>query len=454
MPVNQKRRRIAVVGSGISGLSAAWLLARQHDVVLMESQDRLGGHAHTRTVEIDGSTVNVDTGFIVYNPRNYPNFIRLLETLGVDTADSDMSFSASLDGGGFEYSSNLHGLFAQKRNVLRPRMWRMLQDLERLYRYSRRRDPGREIGSLDEFLLREGYSTAFREDHILPMCAAIWSSPAEQMREFPAESFFNFFTNHGLLQFTDRPLWRTIRDGSQAYVSKLIAEFSGEVRTGVRIRAVRESEQGAIIAHENGDLEHFDDVILACHSDQALALIEAASPAERAILGAIGYRPNRAVLHTDTRFMPRRKSAWASWNYLAQSGPAGHRDISLTYWMNALQPLSTDHPVLVTLNPEIEPDAQTILHEDAYDHPVFDAAAIAAQNRMGEIQGVRNIWYCGAWMGSGFHEDGLQAGLAVAEAAGGLTRPWGLDGMTGRVAWHPSRPAEPETAPHLRIAAE
>lgn len=454
MTERPSRKRIAVVGSGISGLSAAWLLARNHDVVLLEKDQRPGGHAHTRTIDIDGTRVDVDTGFIVYNPRNYPNFIRLLDELDVETADSDMSFSASLDNGGFEYSSNLHGLFAQRRNLARPRMWRMLSDLNRLYAYSRDRSPSREQGSLDEFLLREGYSRAFREDHILPMCAAIWSSPADQMRDFPAESFFNFFTNHGLLQFADRPHWRTIRGGSHAYVTRLLQDFTGEVRHGVRIRTVGNTDTGALITYENGDLERFDDVILACHSDQALDLLDAPTDRETALLGSIAYRPNRAVLHTDTRFLPNRKSAWASWNYLAKSGPDGHRDISLTYWMNKLQPLPTEVPVLVTLNPEIEPDPAKILHEDHYEHPVFDAAAIAAQDAIGEIQGSRNIWYCGAWLGSGFHEDGLQSGLAAAEAVGGYVRPWGLDGMTGRVAWHPARQPATTGAAGLRIAAE
>ena len=429
-------RKIAVIGSGISGLSAAWHLSRVHDVDLFESADRLGGHAHTRGIRIAGQHVDVDTGFIVYNPRNYPNFTALLNQLDVETAESDMSFAASLGSGDFEYSSNPAGLFAQKRNLLRPRMWRMLTDLVRLYRQSRLADLTSDTRTLDEFLREEGYSDTFRNDHILPMCAAIWSSPSEQMKHYPARTFFRFFINHGLLQLTDRPAWRTIQGGSQNYVRALHADFAGRTHLGLGIRAIERTPDGVLIHDTSGESRLFDEVVLATHSDQALNLLHEPSRREIEILARIRYRPNTAILHTDTNLMPRKRAAWASWNYLeTRNGPAARSEISLTYWMNALQPLTTDAPVLVTLNPQQDIRPDTILAIDEYDHPVFDSAAIAAQQELPEIQGEGGVWYAGAWMGSGFHEDGLQAGLAVAEAIGAPVRPWGLEGATDRIHW-------------------
>lgn len=427
---------IAVIGSGIAGLSAAWRLSQTHNVTLFEAAPKLGGHANTVRASIHGDEVDVDTGFIVFNPRNYPNFTPLLEHLGVHSALSDMSFSASLDGGRFEYSSHPSGLFAQKRNLLRPRMWRMLADLLRLHDQARSIDPSTETRTLDEFLQAEGYSPEFREDHILPMCAAIWSSPVEQMRHYPAQTFFRFFINHGLLQLADRPQWRTVAGGSKLYVAELADRIRGEIRTGCPVSRIERDGDGVTL-HSQAGPERFDGVVMACHSDQAFQLLSDADNLERHLLGAIRYRPNTAVLHTDTRLMPRRRRAWSSWNYLeSRRSPDSTTRISLTYWMNALQPLPTRHPVLVTLNPEIEPAADCVLHTDEYSHPVFDRAAINAQARFGEIQGHRNTWYAGAWLGSGFHEDGLQSGLAVAEALGAPERPWGRNGATGRIPWH------------------
>ena len=455
MAVITKKRRIAVVGSGIAGLSAAWRLSLVYDVVLYEAGSRAGGHANTVRTRIGGQDVDVDTGFIVYNPRNYPNFAPMLERLGVETARSDMSFAASLDGGRFEYASGPDGLFAQKRNVLRPRMWRMLGDILRLQKHARSADHRTETRTLDDFLLGEGYSQTFREDHILPMCAAIWSSPVDQMRGFPARSFFDFFTNHGLLQLVDRPQWRTIAGGSARYVEKLAGAFRGELRLACPVRAI-ERDPAGVTVHSPHGAERFDDLVLACHSDQALRLLDRPDPRERHLLGAIAYRPNTAVLHTDTRLMPRRRSAWASWNYLEDRRvAASSARISLTYWMNALQPLPTDTPVLVTLNPQIRPDPACVLHTDHYDHPVFDAAAIAAQPQFAALQGHRRTWYCGAWLGSGFHEDGLQSGLAVAEALGAPERPWMSPECSLRVAWTRARriPDVAAAAP-LSVAAE
>lgn len=451
MPTTQ-RRRIAVIGSGIAGLSAAWRLSLAHDVTLYEADRRPGGHAHTVTARVDAQDIEVDTGFIVYNPRNYPNFTPMLDLLGVKTAVSDMSFAASLDGGRFEYSSNPDGLFAQKRNLLRPRMWRMIGDILRLYGHARQQNFCADARTLDEFLRGEGYSRSFREDHILPMCAAIWSSPVERMRGYPARAFFEFFTNHGLLQLSDRPQWRTVAGGSRHYVERLLGEFRGEFRLGAPVRKLDRGAAGVVV-HTAGRTDRYDSIVLACHSDQALALLDAPDPLESALLGAIAYRPNTAVLHTDTRLMPRRRSAWASWNYLEGARtPGGEGGISLTYWMNALQPLPTATPVLVTLNPEIAPDPARVLHVDSYDHPVFDGAAISAQSRFGLLQGHRRTWYCGAWLGSGFHEDGIQSGLAVAEALGAPVRPWGLHGTTARIPWVSATPDAMQDA--LAVAAE
>ncbi|WP_291844262.1 FAD-dependent oxidoreductase [Maricaulis sp.] len=448
---DKSHRRIAVIGSGISGLAAAWRLSQSYRVTLFEAADRLGGHANTATVEIGGTEFGVDTGFIVYNPRNYPNFVGLLDVLGVETAESDMSFAASIGNGGFEYSSNPSGLFAQRRNVLRPRMWRMIADILRLNRHARQKSSAETTLTLDEFLKQKGYSRAFREDHILPMCAAIWSSPVDQMRGFPAGAFFRFFLNHGLLQLTDRPQWRTVTGGSQAYVQALAEAIEGEIRLSTPISSVRRHDGGVTLTLEQGETEDFDEVVFACHSDQALALLADADPEEAALLSAIRYRPNTAVLHTDTRLMPARRSAWASWNYLERSH-GDTREISLTYWMNRLQPLPVAVPVLVTLNPQTEPDPARVLRTDQYSHPVFDQAAIAAQTAIGAIQGKGGVWYSGAWLGSGFHEDGLQSGLIVAEALGAPVRPWSHPDMNARIAWPDHGSAR--MADGMAIAAE
>lgn len=449
--MDQAPRRIAVIGSGISGLAAAWRLSTRHNVTLFEASERLGGHANTANISIDGTEFGVDTGFIVYNPRNYPNFVGMLDHLQVQSSPSDMSFAASISDGGFEYSSNPSGLFAQRRNALRPRMWRMIADIMRLNRHAR--DEGRATSdlSLDEFLQTHGYSEAFREDHILPMCAAIWSSPVDQMRGFPADAFFRFFLNHGLLQLTGRPAWRTVTGGSQSYVQALAAAIAGHIRTGTPVHSANRSRTGVTLTLDQGQNAEFDDVVLACHSDQALALLVDADAEEANLLAAIRYRPNTAVLHTDDRFMPRRRAAWASWNYL-ERGDRDTRDISLTYWMNRLQPLPTDKPVFVTLNPTTSPDPDLLLRTDHYAHPVFDHAALAAQSDFGQIQGRRGTWYAGAWLGSGFHEDGLQAGLRVADAIGADARPWLGPDMNARIAWTNNRLAP--SASGLAIAAE
>lgn len=422
--------RIAVVGTGISGLAAAWMLNRDHEIVVFEQDGRIGGHSNTVDVQVGGCrSVPVDTGFIVYNEATYPNLTKLFGHLGVATEPSEMSFSVSIDDGRLEYagSDSLLGLFAQKRNFLRPRFWGMLRDILRFYReapavVAQEAGDGPTLGRL---LAEGGYGRAFIEDHLLPMGAAIWSTPVDRMLDFPAESFVRFFQNHGLLTVTGRPVWRTVTGGSRRYVDRLSAGYRQRIRTGCAVIGVRRETDGVSIAHGNGGEERFDQVVFATHADQALALLTDASPEERRLLGAFHYRSNLAVLHRDPALMPRRRRAWASWNYLADGQRGGGAPVALTYWMNRLQNIDPASPLFVTLNPPLGPAPQTVLGSFAYDHPIFDAEAMAAQASLPNIQGWNRTWFCGSWCGYGFHEDGLTSGLAVAEALG-ARRPWSV----------------------------
>ena len=415
-----KRLRIAVIGSGISGLSAAWLLNRDHDVQVFEADSRIGGHSNT--VDVAGQPV--DTGFIVYNTATYPNLTALFEHLGVPTRATDMGFAVSLDRGRLEYSGgSLRGLFAQKRNWVSPRFWRMLADLVRFYRRAPRDLAGLGDISLGAYLDRLGLSQAFRDDHLYPMAAAIWSTPVAQIPDYPAAAFIRFCDNHGLLNLGARPPWRTVDGGSRAYVERLAAPLAGRIRTHLPVRAVRRLPHGVDIETDHGT-QRFDHVVIATHGDLALAMLPDADADERRVLGAFGYRANTAVLHSDPALMPRRRRVWSAWNYAAH-GASGKTALSVTYWMNCLQTwLPADLPLFLTLNPLVEPDPALVHTRITYDHPVFDAAAGHAQSQLWSLQGRRRTWFCGAHFGAGFHEDGLQAGLAVAEALGGGRRPW------------------------------
>jgi predicted NAD/FAD-binding protein len=419
------RQSIAVVGAGISGLSAAWLLSRRHDVTVYEADERLGGHAHTVTA--DG--VAIDTGFIVYNEPNYPNLTALFRHLGVETAATDMSFGVSLDGGALEYSST--NLLAQKRNALNPRFLKMLWDVMRFYREGRSIPPALETGGLcrlDEYLRQQGFGRAFQEDHLLPQAAAIWSTSMSDIREFPAAALLRFFDNHGLMMPVDkRPIWRTVVGGSARYVETLAAGISGEILIGRPVKAIHRGPDGVGIEDMTGDVRGFDHVVIASHADQALRMLAAPSAAEAELLSAFRYSRNRAVLHRDPGQMPRRRSAWASWNHVGRRGEDG----GVTYWMNRLQPLPGDQAFFLSLNPEQTPGG--VLHDQVYEHPLFDSPAMLAQRRLWSLQGRRRTWFCGAYFGSGFHEDGLQAGLAVAEQLGGLRRPWLTPDPSGRI---------------------
>lgn len=429
-------RKIAVIGAGISGLSAAWLLSRSMDVTLYEAENRPGGHSNT--VEVDGlkGSVAVDTGFIVYNNRNYPNLVALFEHLGVPTAESDMSFAASLDDGNFEYSgSGLSGLLGQRSNALKPRFWSMIGDILRFYREapSSLAQPDALALTLGDFLEREKYGRPFIENHLLPMGAAIWSTTAEDMRAYPLEAFLRFFVNHGLLNLKDRPKWRTVQGGSREYVHRLIRDFKGTLRLGTAVQEVRRDSMGATVMTADGDRQHFDQIVIASHADQALSMLADADMRERTLLGAFGYTPNTAVLHSDLRLMPRRKSVWSSWNYIARRKDDGPAPLCVTYWMNRLQNLDPSLQLFVTLNPSQPVDETKIHRVIEYSHPIFDAKTIAAQKQIWQLQGQRHTWFCGAHFGSGFHEDGLQSGLAVAETLAGVRRPWSVENESDRI---------------------
>jgi uncharacterized protein len=434
MQRGRDRLNIAVVGSGISGLSAAWLLHQAHDVTIYERAPRLGGHTNTIDVpDANGASVPVDMGFIVFNPRTYPNLTALFAHLGVETRASDMSFGVSLRGGQCEYSgTDLRGLFAQPSNLLRPSFWGMLRDLARFYREAPRdcHSPEAEQQSLGAYLQANGYGAAFVRDHLLPMAAAIWSTPVGGVADHPAAGFIRFCDNHGLLQIRDRPEWRSVVGGSRTYIARLTESLAGSIRLGCGVRAIRRALDGVRVVDDSGAETRYDHVVIAVHSDQALAMLSDAGDAERALLGAILYGKNDATMHRDANLMPRRRAAWASWNYI---GSTDSNAVCATYWMNHLQGFAGSPPTFVTLNPQRSPEPSTVIHRETYTHPLFNTAALRAQRDLWSLQGHRRTWYCGAYFGAGFHEDGLQAGLAVAEALGGVRRPWTVPGESGRI---------------------
>ena len=419
------RMRVAVIGSGVSGASAAWALSHRHDVVLYEAAEQPGGHTATKTIDYDGTPVSVDTGFIVFNTITYPLLTKLLAHLDVATHASSMSFSLSLDDGKLEWcGDNLRSVFAQKRNLASPGFLWMLKEILRFNSQSLRdRAAGRLAGrTIGEYLSFGGYSARFRDDYLIPMAAAIWSTPRVDMLDFPAEPFVIFFETHRLLQLRT-PIWRTVTGGSRNYLDKLLAPLGPGLRTGAPVVSVRRAPGSVFVRDAHGRADRFDRIVLAGHSDQTLALLDDASEDERSILSAIGYRPNRVVLHRDPSFMPKRRGAWAAWNYHRGSAQGDEANVSLTYWMNRLQGIDERFPLFVSLNPAREPATGTVFGEWTYEHPQFDAAAIAAQKRLPTIQGKRDTWFAGAWTGYGFHEDGLRSGLEAARALGAAA-PW------------------------------
>ncbi|MDR6820819.1 putative NAD/FAD-binding protein [Neorhizobium sp. 2083] len=432
-----RRLNIAVVGSGISGLAAAWLLSERHDVTVFEAAGRIGGHSNTVEFQSEQGAVAVDTGFIVYNEVTYPNLTALFRTLDVQTAASSMSFAVSLNDGVFEYSGGTgFGLFAQRSNMVRPRFWRMMCDLLRFYRRAPRDLAIMDGISLEDYLNRNGYGRAFRDDHLYPMAAAIWSTPTMQVGAYPAAGFVKFCCNHGLLELWDRPVWRTVKGGSREYVARMTRRFVDRIRLSTPVATICRRPGQVAIRDRYGAEHMFDDVVIATHADQALRMLDDATSDERRILGAFRYSRNEAVLHGDTRLMPKRRAAWSSWNYVAERGEVSAQP-SITYWMNRLQPLGHAPPTFVTLNPRYAPREETIIRREVYEHPVFDLGTDRAQQEIWSLQGVRNTWFCGAYFGSGFHEDGIQAGLAVAEDLGGVRRPWQVPKESARIVRQP-----------------
>lgn len=419
--------RIAVIGSGIAGNAAAWALATgsPHEIVLYEKDSRLGGHSATVEIDHDGARIPVDTGFIVYNELNYPDLTALFAHLGVTTQASDMGFSVSADGGRREWAGRgermIDGLFARRRNIVSLSHYKMIAEMFRFNKAAGEDHRARRLGdmTIGEYLAAGKYSQTFRDDYLAPMGAAIWSMPQARLLGFPAASFIAFFENHRLMHW-DRPSWRTVTGGSRVYVEKLTAPFRDRIRLGCAVTGIRRDAGGVDVTDATGT-ERYDQIVIAAHSDQALAMLSEASDEERAVLGAIGYRPNDVWLHRDESLMPRRKAAWAAWNVLAGDDPEA--ELTLTYWMNALQGIDKAKPVFVTLNPPAPPKPELTFGRFNYSHPQYDRAAIAAQGRLAGIQGRNRTWFTGAWTGYGFHEDGLKAGLDAAEALG-ATVPW------------------------------
>jgi len=428
--------RIGVVGTGVSGLSAAWLLSKRHRVTLFEREARPGGHCNTWRVDAPEGPRNIDTGFIVYNTQSYPNLMAWFDHLGVAWAQTSMSFAVSLNEGRIEYSSHApFGLLGAKRNLLRGSHWRMLRDVKRFFRVARQdlADESLRTMPLGAYLTQRGFGRGFVDHHILPMACAIWSTPEEHVLDFPAAAFIRFFANHGLLQAFNRPGWRTVEGGSRNYVDKVLADFRGELRLGAPIQRLTRTADEVHVEDAHGGSHKFDHVVIAAHADDALAMLADSDAEERRLLGAFRYAENTAVLHTDRAMMPRRRRLWASWNYISAKGEDA-QGLCVSYWMNSLQPLRTTQDYFVTLNPVDEIPEQQTLAEMSYKHPMFNTAAMTAQPELWSLQGRRRTWFCGSYFGYGFHEDGLQSGLAVAEELGGVRRPWKLDNPSDRLS--------------------
>ncbi|HAO89468.1 MAG TPA: FAD-dependent oxidoreductase [Gammaproteobacteria bacterium] len=412
-------QRIGIVGSGIAGLTAAHLLARKHDVSVFEANDYIGGHTHTVPVEMEGEQYEIDTGFIVCNDRNYPNFLKFMDQIGVSLQPTEMSFSVRNDSENLEYNGhNLNTLFAQRINLLRPRFIRLVSDILNFNKASKAAIARQQIEdiTLDEFLAQQKLGDSLRLNYLLPMVAAIWSCSVEQAGQFPLAFFLRFFLNHGLLDIKNRPQWYVLKGGSHAYIAPMTDSFRDRIRLSSPVRAVTRNEASVSLTTDAGS-ETFDQVIFACHSDQALALLQDASEQENEVLGAIAYQDNSVILHTDVGLMPKRKLAWASWNFLAGE-TATHELPLVTYSMNILQGVQSPEPFLVSLNAKHKINPDKILQEFVYAHPVHSTASSLAQARRDKICGHKRTHFCGAYWYNGFHEDGVRSALDVAERFG------------------------------------
>ena len=412
--------RIAIIGSGISGLGAAYLLAPHHDIVVYEKNSYVGGHARTIQVPSQGHSVPVDTGFIVFNDWNYPNLQALFDTLKVPYQKSNMSFGVSIQDGWLEYSSN--GLFAQRRNLFRPSYWGMINDIVRFNNKALHYIDKNSDITLQECMDQLKMSEWFRQYYLLAMGAAIWSCPVETIMEFPARTFLQFFKNHGLLSLNNRPQWYTVSGGSQEYIKRLTAGFLDKIKCNCGVAHLKTEGNRVIITDERSEIDVFDHVIFACHADEAIAIMDNPEPYQ-SIIGSFRYQKNDIIVHKDTSFMPHRRECWASWIYLSENKNDHKEKVSLSYWMNNLQEIDTDYPVLVTLNPGRRPQEDMILDEHSFTHPIFDMQAIDAQDKIEDIQGKNGIWFCGAYQRYGFHEDGLMSALNVVEKLG-VKIPW------------------------------
>jgi len=409
--------RIAVVGAGIAGMGCAYLLSREHEVVLFEAEDRLGGHTHTHRVRLPSGDYAVDTGFIVFNPEHYPLLTRLFGEIAVASKPTLMSFSVQNAASGLEYNaSSIAGLFCRRRNLVSPYFWRLLRDIARFYREAPALLQSDATGpTLGDYLDANGYSAGFRDDHLVPMACALWSSASVEIMRFPARYLVQFMANHQMLDLGERKPWRVVEGGSSSYIRALEARWPVQVRLGQRVRGIRRGEQQVEVRSEAGS-EPFDQIVLACHSDQALALLDDASEREHDVLGALRYQPNDTVLHTDARLLPRRRRAWAAWNAYVPATAAEHCTVS--YCMNILQSLPAPEPLVVTLNRSEAIDPDKVLARMRYHHPLYSHASVAAQARRGEVNGHRRTWFAGAYWGWGFHEDGLRSAVEVAKGLG------------------------------------
>ncbi len=414
--------KIAIIGTGISGLSAAYFLHPHHDVSIYEKASRIGGHARTLTVAYRDREIAVDTGFIVFNERNYPHLTRLFQTLGVPVKKSNMSFALTARDGALEWGAeSLNAMFGQRRNLASPQFHRLLRDVLRFNATALRAVDANPDVSLGGLIDEMGLGDWFRRYYLLPMGGAIWSCPPQQMLSFPAGTFVRFFANHGLLSANGQPQWHTVEGGSRVYVDRLVAGLRSRIRTDRAVVDVRRSDGGVLVRDSRGAVERFDQVVLASHSDETLAILSDATASERTALAAIPYQRNRAFLHKDPQCMPRRRRCWASWVYQSD-GECDEQAITVSYWMNRLQSIDPRYPLFVTLNPARDIPDEHVFDEHEFMHPVFGRGAIAAQARIKAQQGTNNTWFCGAWLGHGFHEDGLASGLNVANAINALGR--------------------------------